>query len=532
MRVLLVSGLGPGIKNQDFLSGTLFDPDQGALAALSLNAYGGFDLTQLGFDFRGRSYPLMRPRRDAVPHLTTFTLKEILHRSGVDFEHLDTLCIWENTARFPLGVFDAILLSTSYIWEMRTLRQVVNWLCSRSDAPIILGGQFSNLKYKTILDNFPELHFILRGDGEIGIPGFIRAMRGDLRWEQVPGLVMRQGAELLLTKIINADLDRDCSASLHGQHDVVPYESMRGCPFSCKFCSFPMASPIWRYKSAEKIAEDWRRYKEINGAKFIKAMDSTFTVPHVRMRRLFELLPDVAIDWEAYTRANVITSARYLDELARSQCRFLSIGFESMNPTTLRAMNKLVTTAQNRHAFELLKDGDVGYRCSFMTGYPGETPEQFADTQEFLMTDYKGHFMLSVFSLSDEQMPVWQDADRFQIKILDPENPDYSWSHSGMDYETAKSLNHRTLDLVRVQNPHAVLLLWQARYQHWLMPHLGAAKNLGLEKLVERIGFLVRDFPDAASRQKQLQSLLNSLETFGVYRDPNRRFASETLMEA
>jgi hypothetical protein len=64
------------------------------------------------------------------------------------------------------------------------------------------------------------------------------------------------------------------------------------------------------------------------------------------------------------------------------------------------------------------------------------------------------------------------------------------------------------------------------------MPHLGAAKNLGLEKLVERIGFLVRDFPDAASRQKQLQSLLNSLETFGVYRDPNRRFASETLMEA
>jgi hypothetical protein len=293
-----------------------------------------------------------------------------------------------------------------------------------------------------------------------------------------------------------------------------------------------MASPIWRYKSADKIAEDWHRYKEINGAKFIKAMDSTFTVPHARMRRLFELLPDVAIDWEAYTRANVITSARYLDELARSHCRFLSIGFESMNPTTLLAMNKLVTAAQNRRAFELLSRGDVGYRCSFMTGYPGETPEQFADTNDFLITDYKGHFMLSVFSLSDEQMPVWQDADRFQIKIHDPENPDYSWSHSGMGYETAKSLNHRTLDQVRLQNPHAVLLLWQARYQHWLMPHMGAATNLALEKLVERIGFLARDISDAASREKQLQSLLNSLETFGVYRDPSRRFTRETFVEA
>lgn len=532
MKLLLISGPGPGIKNQDFLAGSLFDTDRGGVAELCERAYDGFDLSDLGFDYRGRSYPLMRPRRDAVPHLTTFTLTNLLQQAGAAFTHLDAGGLWDGTASFPPGDFDALLLSTTYIWDMRSLGLAISWLKTFSDAPLILGGQFSNLKYDEILTLFPQVHAILRGDGEPGIPALIGALAGRIPWDRVPGVAMTRNRERLQTALVNADLDRDCSVPLKGAYDVVPYESMRGCPYNCKFCSFPMASPIWRYKSGETIASDWRRYKEENGARFIKAMDSTFTIPHTRMRQLFELLPGIGIDWEAYSRANVISSSQYLDRLAESRCRFLSIGFESMNATSLASMNKQVTVEQNRRAFDLLVKGGVGYRCSFMTGYPGETPDEFADTQAFLLDEYRGHFMLSVFSLADEQMPVWRDAERFSIEILDPENPDYSWRHSGMDHLTARALNHSTLDRVRVSNPHAVLLLWQARYQHWLMPHLSAADNLKIEKLVEQIGFLARDVPDAGQRRQVLEDCLGRLGNFGIYRGPKSRFISEALMEA
>jgi len=528
MKILLVSGLGPGIKNQDYLSGTLFDPDSDARMALADQFYDGFDLSQLGFHWQGRFYPLMRPRQNAVPHLTTFTLEELLRRSHVSYVHLDTLYVWDDTAVFPSGSFDAVLLSTSFIWEMRSLEKVLTYLRAHTDAPIFLGGQFSNLKYEAILKTFPQVEAILRGDGETGLPALVQALRGWGAWSDVSGLVTRQGSN----KLVNADLDRDCSAPLHGQYDVVPYESMRGCPFNCKFCSFPMASPIWRYKSAQKIADDWRRYRDENGTKFIKAMDSTFTVPHTRMRELFKLLPDVGVAWEAYTRANVIKTPEYLEKLAQSHCRFLSIGFESMNATSLESMKKQVTVEQNHHAFELLSQGDVGYRCSFMTGYPGETPEQFADTQDFLVNTYRGHFMLSVFGMSDEQMPVWQDAERFKIEIMDWENPDYSWRHSGMDYATAKELNHTTLDRVRLENAGAVLLLWQAKYQHWLIPHLGTADNLKVEKLVERLGFLARDVTNAGEREHKKQSYLNALQRFSVVHTPKNCFTRDALMEA
>ena len=83
---------------------------------------------------------------------------------------------------------------------------------------------------------------------------------------------------------------------------------MRGCAFSCKFCSFPAASPKWRFKSAKKIAEDWIGYKEKYDIKRVKAMDSAFTFPPQRLDELINIFLDENIEWEAYSRADVITT--------------------------------------------------------------------------------------------------------------------------------------------------------------------------------------------------------------------------------
>src|SRR5262249_38286644 len=145
------------------------------------------------------------------------------------------------------------------------------------------------------------------------------------------------------------------------------------------------------------------------GASHIRALDSTFTVPRTRLTELLELLPSVGIGWEAFTRANLVTTPGVVDALARANCRTLSIGFESMSDNSLDYMNKRVTARQNREAFRLLRGSPVGFRVSFMVGYPGETPSDYLETHDFLVNEYEGHFTLSVFSLQDETMPVWED---------------------------------------------------------------------------------------------------------------------------
>ncbi|WP_144122620.1 B12-binding domain-containing radical SAM protein [Catellatospora sichuanensis] len=532
-RVLLVSGLGPTHKNDRYVRGTLFSPaDAPGVERAYFAERGGFSLSELGFTHGGARYPLMRPRRWTVPHLTTFTLQSILARAGVDHAVLDTAAVWNGTAQVPPGDFGAVLLSTTFIWDRVSLAKALGWLTEYlPGCPVVLGGQYSNLKWAQIMQEHPEVDVIVRGDAENVLAPLLSGLRQGRVPEDLPNLVHRDASgRLRQTPVTYADFDALPAPAFEGDYPSVPYESMRGCPFACKFCSFPAASPEWRYRSAERIRDDWLRYAERNGATFVKAMDSTFTVPPARLRRLFELLPSAGVAWEAYSRANTIRDERTVARLAASHCRTLSIGFESMSESSLRNMNKKVTAAANRKAFQLLNGSPIGYRCSFMVGYPGETPEDYRLTHDFLTTEFSGHFTLSVFGVSDETMPLWQDRERFAIEVSDPANPDFSWRHVGMDVDTAYTLNHRTLDEVRRRNDDAVLIIWQDAYQRWLMPALSRADNLRVEKTVERIAMLPRDHPDPAEGLPVLDRLLDRLARWGCHRGDPATYTADPLI--
>lgn len=518
--VLVLSGEGPYFKNSSYYDGTMFELHGSRPLApeLSWHPLGGLRLTDLVVGEGTQRRPLLRPKRGAIPHLTSFTLESILVAADRPFELIDLGDLWDLT-REPAERHDVVFLSTTFICDKRTLARALTWIRERcADALIVLGGQYSNLKYDWILRRHPEVDIVVRGDGEHAIPGLLSALdRGD-RLDEVPNLVVRTGPERYRTTPFRyIDLEEHPSPGFGTQHrPVVPYESMRGCPFSCKFCSFPFASPEWRYKSAEKIAADWARYREVNEARHIRAMDSTFTVPPRRMRTLMELLPDVDVTWEAYTRANIITGREVVDRLAEAHCATLSIGFESMSPKSLDLMHKQVRAEHNRRAHDALAGGPIRYRTSFMVGYPGEAPEDYELTHEYLMGEYSGHFMLSVFSMTDETMPVWDDAERLQIKLDDLEDPDAGWSHVGMDHITANRLRRRTLDEVRRRSDAAVLLLWQTDYHTPLIPALPVSCNLRAEKLVERLGMLPTDVTDPRERVDAAVNLLAALESLGV----------------
>jgi tRNA A37 methylthiotransferase MiaB len=478
----------------------------------------GLRLADLTRTEGSREIPLLRPKRGAVPHLTSYTLESILRAAGRPFEILDLRDVWDLSCE-PSAAHPVVFLSTTFICDRHNLSRAMTWIAERCEgALVVLGGQFSNLKYDMIMRAHPDVDIVVRGDGEEAIPLMLEALDRGGSLDEVPNLVIRTGPDSYrMTAFRYINLDEHPSPAFGTDHrPVVPYESMRGCPFSCKFCSFPFASPEWRYKSAEKIASDWQRYREVNEAHHIRAMDSTFTVPPTRMRKLLDLLPSVDVTWEAYTRANIIEGRETVERLAEAHCATLSIGFESMSPKTLELMRKQVRANHNRRAHEALSGGPVKYRTSFMVGYPGEAPEDYELTHQFLVGEYTGHFMLSVFSMTDETMPVWEDSERLQIHVDDFEDPDAAWTHVGMNHLTAKQLRKRTLDEVRRRSDRSVLLLWQSDYHTPLFPGRSVEANLRAEKLVERLGMLPADVPDPRERVAAAAGLLGSLADLGV----------------
>lgn len=532
--VLVLAGEGPYFKNSSYYESTMFDLGGTRPLAPELPGHplGGLRLTDLTFRDGTEKRALLRPKRGAIPHLTSYTLESILLAADRPFELMDLQDVWD-LAQEPAQRHQVVFLSTTFICDKRTLRQALTWIRQRcDDALLVVGGQYSNLKYDWIMKNHPEVDIVVRGDGEHAIPLLLSALDRGESVDHVPNLVVRTASDSYqLTTFRYIDLEEHPSPGFGTQQrPVVPYESMRGCPFSCKFCSFPFASPEWRYKSAEKIAADWAAYRDVNEARHIRAMDSTFTVPPRRMRALLDLLPSVDVTWEAYTRANVITERETIERLADAHCATLSIGFESMSPRTLDLMHKQVRVEHNRRAHVALSGGPVRYRTSFMVGYPGEAPEDYELTHQYLLGEYTGHFMLSVFSMTDETMPVWQDAERLDIQVADFEDPDAAWSHVGMNDVTAKDLRRRTLDDVRYGSDQAVLLLWQTDYHTPLIPGLPVSTNLWAEKLVERLGMLPVDVPDPRARVHAATDLLGSLEQLGVQGMPATSAGSRDLV--
>jgi radical SAM superfamily enzyme YgiQ (UPF0313 family) len=460
-------------------------------------------------------------------HLTTFTLQSILNAAGIDHTHMSTQRIWTSTGPEPQGDFDVVLLSTTFIWDRATLAKAVRWVADRFPvATLVLGGQYSNLKFHRILTEHDFVRYVVRGDAEAALPALLHALRTNVDVTGIPNLVFRDAdRRIRATEVGYIDLEATPSPAPTGRVAVVPYESMRGCPFSCKYCSYPAASPKWRYKSAEKIAGDWARYRRENGARYIKALDSTFTVPPTRLRQLLPLLRKVGIDWEGYTRANSIGNRTVVRQLEDARCRSLFIGFESMSDTTLKYMNKKVTTQANRTAFELLESSSIGHFVSFIVGYPGESPELFEETRRFLTTEYSGEFALYVFMLADENVPVWQDARRFDLEVLDPSCEARVWRHQGMDSETAARLRLETMREVRWKNDRAIARMWQHDYESPLLPGRSSADNAVVEKLVDRLGMLSADFMDASDVARRRDGLLTSLSRYGVHAEAGDRDA-------
>ncbi len=524
MLAALLSGLGPSSKSSSYLDGSLFDatPDPATCAMLARADCRDFRLEDLDYCTGSTARPLLRPLAQEPAHLTTFTLESILQHSGHDHVHVPMRAVWDDISPGHLGAVDVVLLSTTYIWNLRMLSEAMTWIGKHLPGlPVVAGGQYTNLKYSVAMARHPELTAIVRGDGEVALPAFLDALAARRNFDVVPNLVWRDDKQIKINRIEYINLDEFPSPSFPGPLRVVPYESMRGCPFDCKFCGFPLATPEWRYKSATKIRDDWLTYAEENQAGVIEAMDSTFTVPPTRLRELFEILPSTGVPWECYSRANVIKSADFVEKLLQSHCFRLVIGFESMNEQTLRQMSKRVTAAQNRRALQLLHGSGMDYSVCFIVGYPGETHDQFNDTQRFLVDEYHGRFQLHLFGMSDETMPLWSERELLQIRVDDPYDSDSAWSHVGMNSREAETLRAGTLDRVRRTNDQAVLLYWQGVYEEPLLPGTSAAASISIEKAIERLAMVARDHSDVDAGAAAVRAQLDSLARHDVrWREP------------
>lgn len=332
---------------------------------------------------------------------------------------VDLTCIDEGIADVDLAL-DADLIGMTVITGTAVRAYELAAHFRGRGIPVVMGGPHVTLAPD---DAAPHADCVVVGYAEESWPRLLRdfaAGRMERRYDQRP--------------------DLDLAASPLPDRSVLPrwryltadvFEATRGCIHSCDFCVVPAAwgrRPL--QKPVEHIVEDIRR-RRARQAIFI---DLNIISDKEYAARLFEALIPLRIQWFGLATTLLAGDIPLLDLAARSGCRGLLMGLESITRSTLRQSRKgFNDPARYAEMVKKLHARNIALQGCFVFGLDEDDPSVFQKTAEFAVEakidlprfaivtpfpgtalhkrlDAEGRILTRDWSLYDGQHAVFQPA--------------------------------------------------------------------------------------------------------------------------
>lgn len=177
---------------------------------------------------------------------------------------------------------------------------------------------------------------------------------------------------------------------------IMPISTSRGCPFDCSFCSVTkIFGRKYRFRSAENVMAEIRSRK----ARQLFVCDDNFAANPPRTRHLLNLmLKDRIGRWSAQVRCDVAKDTSMLNLMARAGCKAVCIGFESVNPATLKAYNKNQTIEEIVHAIRAIHKRKIKIHGMFVLGGEDDSKNTVWETLKFALRQKIDTIQMSVLT--------------------------------------------------------------------------------------------------------------------------------------
>ena len=257
---------------------------------------------------------------------------------------------------------------------------------------VVAGGRYATTYVTELFAASPNLDIIVRGDGE----EIIRDIASGLPLAEIAGISYRKDGGV----IHNPSRDLGClndkiypTRKLRRSNYRLLYKNIdlglgmdfistsRGCPYNCKFCTFtnnPLGQKRgWSARSARSVVEELKTVP----AEFIFVVDDNFAVDMKRVEEICDLIIAAGIKktFAVSLRLDVYKYPQVLKKMFAAGFKILSIGIESAQNKTLKAMEKGFDTALAEKAFAEIGKINFYVHGYFIVGCIGESePEMLA----------------------------------------------------------------------------------------------------------------------------------------------------------
>jgi len=182
----------------------------------------------------------------------------------------------------------------------------------------------------------------------------------------------------------------------HGK-SMISVSTMRGCPYTCKWCSRAVYGGTYRRRSPELVTEELLQIKKQYNPDAIWFVDDVFTISHNWLREFVKCIKEknVYIPYEIITRADRINEEVIL-LLKESGCFRIWIGAESGSQKIIDAMDRRVDVETVREMIILSRKHGIEAGTFIMLGYPGETKADIKETIRHLQLSNPDYYTVTI----------------------------------------------------------------------------------------------------------------------------------------
>jgi anaerobic magnesium-protoporphyrin IX monomethyl ester cyclase len=255
---------------------------------------------------------------------------------------------------------------------------------------------------------------------------------------------------------------------------------MRGCPYSCRWCSRAVYGESYRRRSPRLVVDEIEQVVAHYHPDSLWFVDDVFTINHKWLQAFTDEVErrGVRVPYECITRADRLDE-RAVGLLKRSGCFRVWIGAESGSQKILDAMDRRVTVEQVRNMIQLSKKHGIETGTFIMLGYPGETAADIEQTIEHLKASDPDQFTITV-SYPIKGTSFYDDA----VTQMLPQGPWETTTDRDIKLRHGHSSLYYWFATTRVVSEVGY---WKARRQGGSSTSLAAARH-GLKALVGRAG--------------------------------------------
>jgi radical SAM superfamily enzyme YgiQ (UPF0313 family) len=393
----------------------------------------------------------------SAPPLTEVLLATLLRREDMPYELATYSDLFADSARMQrmLDSTSCVFVSTTFLRDLSELQPVVRML-KRPHNRIVVGGPLASL-LREHADDLEDVDLLAAGYGEFLVPALVKWIRsGYQRLEPPAGGRFEPGRRVgtLYSGVPPThDLDflpsPDWALSQRDRaqrYPMIYYESVRGCPYRCSFCNYPylFSDTKFRYKSARKMAEEWKEYREQLGVEYITCLDSLFTMPRRRMVEFCRLLiqAKLGIKWICFARTDDLADEEVTAMMKEAGAHQVLIGLESGDQQQLDNMDKQCSVEANAKAIDNCRKYGLTSIVSLIAGFPGETEQTLENTYRFMCEHPPDFYFLVTFSTRATDVPILNAMNRERFDLA---------THSGLN-TGSPYWRHRTMSCAEVGN--------------------------------------------------------------------------------